>query len=61
MAKSIGEKIIEKMAMNFVNEVSRRATKAFLDRGEKEVRKRADSKKAARLDNASIEEEEIIE
>lgn len=61
MAKGIQEKIIEKIAMNFVNEVSRRVTKAAIDKGEKAIKKHSDAKKAGRRDTASIDDENDIE
>lgn len=59
MAKSIGQKIIDKLAMSFVNEVSKRATKVVVDKGEAVLRKRVDKKNAARLDDDELEEEEM--
>ena len=61
MTKTIGERVAEKVLMNFVDLASKRAAQSITDRAEREIKKQADKRKSGVGKNTSLEDEETIE
>lgn len=51
MAKTIGQKAFDKAVMSLVGEMTRRASKKIVDRGEEALRKSQDKKRASRIES----------